>query len=220
MLGLPILSPHSGPRGSFTSRPGRTGPRISTRSSTSWTSGSTLVPATPRFSRPTIASDGPPIGIWKAPTNTAMFKIMGSTAFANLARAVWMIGEDLDDKDIRLMLPVKMNVAKPAPGMKFQIVEPGQLEWLGTTSTTANDAFTEQAGRPGPRPEKLEVAMAWLRAQYPTGVNVMSASDLRYQAEDQGISYSTLKRARAELGLESWKEKAFGGRVTWGWDKP
>src|SRR5262249_52565406 len=50
----------------------------------------------------------------------ALQRILGSTAFAALARATFMVSQDPDDGDRRLFLPVKFNLGKAPAGLAFR----------------------------------------------------------------------------------------------------
>jgi putative DNA primase/helicase len=53
----------------------------------------------------------------KAAGTKALYRAMGSLAFAAAARAVWLVTRDKDDPARRLMLPAKMNLAPEVTGL-------------------------------------------------------------------------------------------------------
>ena len=52
----------------------------------------------------------------------AVYRAMGSLAFAAAARAVWAITKDSDDPERRLFLPAKLNLARDPDGLAYRIV--------------------------------------------------------------------------------------------------
>ncbi len=149
----------------------------------------------------------------KAEAAQAINRVSGSVAFTALARAVWLVGEHPDDPDVRLLLPTKMNVAKPAPGLRFRIVEPGRVEWLGDTDITADEAFAP-VHEDGP---KVKEAMSWLEKALANGAE--RATDIVKQAKQNGISTRTLERAKPRLRINS-ERVATGGKDVWFWSLP
>ena len=57
----------------------------------------------------------------KAPTTTALDRVLGSRAFTAAARAVLGVGEDPTDPAKRLLVPVKSNLGPPAAALAFRI---------------------------------------------------------------------------------------------------
>ncbi|MCH8164627.1 MAG: AAA family ATPase, partial [Planctomycetes bacterium] len=152
----------------------------------------------------------------KSPSDKAMFRVLGSVAFTAYARAVWLIGEDRDsdDPDCRLLLPVKLNIARAAPGLRFRITDRGVVEWLGDTDTTADEAFApadpEDAG------PKVKSAIEWLKGVLADGAQAAMA--IKAQARENCIAARTLDRAKSRLKVVASNEGVFG--QAWYWSLP
>src|SRR5690606_15121279 len=67
---------------------------------------------------------------------------LGSRAFVGLARAVWHVCRDQDNKKRRLLLPGKCNLAAVQTGLGFTIGgEPASVHWNDApVELTADDA--------------------------------------------------------------------------------
>ena len=140
----------------------------------------------------------------------------GSIKIYNANGKTRVIGEDRDEPDTRLMLPVKMNLAKAAPGLRFTITAPGIFEWLGTTDANSVDVFAP-ANHPDEAGPKVREAMDWLEKALAKGP--VLAKTLKQQARNNCISERTLDRAKAMLGVESFLvDGKIGG--DWHWRLP
>lgn len=150
----------------------------------------------------------------KSPSDQAMFRVLGSVAFTAYARACWLIGEDRNDSNYRLMLPVKMNVAKAAPGLRFQIVEPGRVEWDDQpVHMTADEAFSGTAEHPDEAGTKVADAEEWLKSALANGAQ--TAKEIKKQAAENCITERTLERAKSRLNVVSTNKGVFGNAWFW-----
>ena len=78
---------------------------------------------------------------------------MGSRAFTGIARSVWHLSRDSENRDRRLLLPGKSNLTKEQSGLAFAIAgDPGAVQWeRDPVKMTADDAMAQGARRPGRR---------------------------------------------------------------------
>lgn len=150
----------------------------------------------------------------KAPSDQAMFRVLGSVAFTAYARACWLIGEDNEEPGSKLMLPVKLNVAKAAPGLRFEIVDPGRVVWSQQpVDATAEDVFVARVEHPDEAGPKVVAAAEWLQQALANGPQ--RATELRKQAGENCITPRTLDRAKARLGVVASNEGVFGQAWYW-----
>ncbi|WP_347246409.1 AAA family ATPase, partial [Thermogutta sp.] len=145
---------------------------------------------------------------------------MGSRGFTGIARSVWHVSRDVNDKKRRLFLPGKQNLAEEMPGLAFRIVgEPPRVEWeREPVLMTADDGLEaeRQAAQPGPKPDSLEDAKAFLLTALSNGPRL--ANDvLEDWQTNYGGSQRTLYRAKAEIAVESFRE---GNPGPWFWKLP
>ena len=88
---------------------------------------------------------------------------LGSRAFTGLARSVWHLSVDPDDKQRRLLLPGKNNLAEQQQGLAFAISgEPASVHWeRDPVDMSADEALARENGDKG-RSTALDEAVAWL----------------------------------------------------------
>jgi len=148
---------------------------------------------------------------------------LGSRAFTGLARAVWHLTRDAHDKRRRLLLAGKNNLAAEGRGLAFTIASDAgtdpRIRWESDpVDMTADEAIREETASAGEEHRTaLDDAVAWLQAALADGP--VPASEVLDRAAADGIAQKTLKRAKARLGVCSWRE---GSReeATWFWRLP
>jgi hypothetical protein len=144
---------------------------------------------------------------------------LGSRAFTGIARAVWHLTRDGEDKERRLLLPGKNNLAPEGTGLAFRIFgKPAAIEWEpGPVTMNADDALAVENGagrdaKPGPEPEARNMAAEWLRELLRTGAT--PAATVREEAKAAGYAWRTVQRAAESIGVIRQKA-GFGGGWTW-----
>ena len=146
---------------------------------------------------------------------------LGSRAFTGIARAVWHVTHDGDDKARRLLLPGKNNLAPEGSGLAFTICgEPPAIVWeRDPVAMSADDALVAEnesgSRRPGPEPEARNQAVEWLQDLLRDGP--MASAKIKDEAKEAGYAWRTLHRAKDELGIKPYREQ-FGG--AWMWKLP
>jgi putative DNA primase/helicase len=147
---------------------------------------------------------------------------LGSRAFTGIARAVWHLTRDADNKARRLLLPGKNNLAREGDGLAFSIIgEPARNSWeRDPVAMSADDALAAESQareqKPGPDAEALDAASAWLGKALAGGPRL--AKDLIDEWKNgQGGSERTLKRAKQTLGVEAYRDEVPG---PWRWRLP
>ncbi len=145
----------------------------------------------------------------------AIYRSMGSLAFAAAARAVWTICKAPNDPQRRLFLPAKLNLAQDPDGLAYRI-EDGRVLWEpDPVKMHADDVFAEEAksanGR-GNRGSERREATDFIREQLAGGPK--PASDLIELGEQYGFSERTLRRAYKQIGMPAKKE-SFDGPWMW-----
>jgi len=150
----------------------------------------------------------------KSSDGPAVYRAMGSLAFAAAARAVWGVTRDKDDPEgkRRLFLPVKNNLGPDQTGLSFVLTgrhtdgTPCVLWDEGAVTVSADEAFSAQgkgAGRPA---EERSEAEQFLREALADGPR--PAKDVEDEALNRHcISRRTLERARKTAGVEAFRPK-------------
>ena len=141
----------------------------------------------------------------------AINRIGGAMAFVGVARAVWLFCRDKERPDEFQMLCVKKNIGKRSSGLKYKIetrkieiegeqVPQPYVEWIGETDQSANDVLVPKQSRS----TELEKASEWLKSLLRAGPK--RATDVEQEAAAVGFSDRTLKRAKAEVRVQSDKK--------------
>lgn len=141
---------------------------------------------------------------------------IGSRAFTGIARAVWHLTRDTDDKRRRLLLSGKNNLAPEGTGLAFDIGGiPPAIQWEpGPVNMRADDALAAESQGEGDGGALAE-ATDFLRAELAHGRK--TGTEVKAAAKSAGISTRTLERARARLGVVAAPD---GYRGPWTWGLP
>ena len=160
----------------------------------------------------------------------ASHRVIGSTAFTALPRAVFSVVQDAEDDGRKLLLHLKNNIAPAAKGLAYRLAEtvatyigdpPAPLyatrvEWESEhVATTADQAIAQheaalrEAGK-RPQTEAQCEAEEFLREQLDDGAK--SKKDIEQQARAFGISSKVLRTVRERI-CNAVKETDDKGRV-------
>ena len=144
---------------------------------------------------------------------------LGSRAFTGVARSVWHLIRDPKDRDRRLLLPGKNNLAAEGQGLAFTIAgDPPAVCWqteaVDMTATDALAAETAGAESARDRPARDE-AQSWLADVLADGP--VPTAEIREEAEAAGLAWRTIQRARIALSVEPIRGD---GRNAWLWQLP
>lgn len=144
---------------------------------------------------------------------------LGSRAFTGIARAVWHLTRDPNDKNRRLLLAGKNNLAPEGTGLAFDIGGiPPAINWeTSPVNMCADDALAAESegGGDGGDSGALTEAMEFLRAELADGRK--AGTEVKASAKAAGIKTRTLDRARARLGVVAAPD---GYRGPWTWALP
>ena len=127
----------------------------------------------------------------------ALYRAMGSMAFVAAARAAYLVVEDKEDPQRRLLLPMKNNLGEDRTGLAYRLMD-GRIEWEpGVVSTTADVALAAQADREGGRQAVGNNVAEWLRGLLESGP--VPTQTVRTEAEAAGYAWRTVRRAVEDL---------------------
>ncbi len=151
---------------------------------------------------------------------------LGSRAFTGIARAVWHLSRDTENKARRLLLPGKNNLAPEGNGLAFAIVgDPAAVAWEHDPVTmSADDALAVENGiggddhKPGPEPEAQNQAAEWLASEL-ADLQELPVQGLKVAARDAGLAWRTVQKASQRLGVKVHRA-SFGGGCVWRLAKP
>ena len=144
----------------------------------------------------------------------------GSIGFTGAARAVFLVGRTPNNPDQLVMAPVKFNLGAEPPSLSFQIQIDGAgrpyLYWLGMSEYSAGDLLGPAPDRKSGGGAKFHEARMFLKKFLRDGP--VQEKLIEKAATELGLSSTTLKRAKADLGILSTKT---GGRgYDWNWRLP
>jgi hypothetical protein len=153
-------------------------------------------------------------------------RIMGSRAFAAVARAVLYVMTDPDNEAIRLVGQPKNNLGRTdLPTLTFRIdshvvadtdegvVFTGRINWLGETDRSITDVLAETDEGPDASSATSE-AGDWLVDHLASQGGIDESAEIKKAGRKMGHSESSLKRARKRLRIES-ESSGFPRRTFW-----
>ena len=161
-----------------------------------------------------------------ASTTKALHRFIGSIAFVGAPRAAFAVIEDSSDTERRLLLHAKNNLAAPPQGLAFRLKQtivgdPGKgivasrIEWeQEPVRITADEALAAEAAGAADTSSGVE-AENFLKELLAEGP--VQAKQVRADVEAAALSWSTVKRAKARLGIKAEKDGMDGG---WSWSLP
>jgi hypothetical protein len=151
----------------------------------------------------------------KSAQKPAIYRAIGSIAFAAAARVVLAVAQD-PQSERRLLASVKNNLGVPAAALGYTLTD-GRLVW-DTAPVDGVDIDALLAGPSFDRAEHRE-ADTWLRQLLVDGR--VKSTEIERQAAAAGISRRTLFRAKARLHIAADRVGGLGrGAGAWYWSLP
>ena len=149
----------------------------------------------------------------KAQGQKAINRASGSVDVIAAARSALLIGRTgKEAPDERILAQVKCNVGPTGYAYVFSVSD-GEVKWLREDSKTADEVlgnvFSEM-GRPDTQLQAAKDALASILAE-----GTKPQQEVISQMRDAGISESTAKKAKAQLGIVSKKQGPM-----WFWSLP
>jgi hypothetical protein len=148
----------------------------------------------------------------KGTDRRALYRTLGSVAFVAAARLVFAVAPHRERADVRVLVPVKSNVCAPADSLAFRLTD-GRLTWEvdPVLNVTADQLLSAQAlGR-----HERQDAVEWLRAVLSDGP--VSVAVLQAEAKAAGLAWMTVRRAKADLDVDSVRTGGLGADGHWSW---
>lgn len=150
----------------------------------------------------------------------ALYRAMGSIAFAALARIVLAAGSDPEVSTRCYLMPVKQNICQPAATLAYGLTSdpddedgPAVLAWEGApVDGVRADAILGGGISSGEREQQRD-ASEFLQQLLSDGR--MSAEDVWAAVGKNKYSASTISRAKARAGVKTVKEGFKDGRWYW-----
>ena len=137
---------------------------------------------------------------------------LGSTAFTAVARSVWVITRDADDKDLRIFSPVKTNYSINPAGHKFRIIN-GAIQFEPEPFYGDIDDKQDSKGQF----KRSDEAVEWLREKLQPGCRL--SETIFIEAQEDGFNKDLMYKAKGLLKVVASKE-GFGPDGKWFWRLP
>jgi len=158
---------------------------------------------------------------------SAMNRVLGSIAYVAAARSAYLLTRDPSNPDRRLILPLKSNISRHSTGLAFGIrgvrianhIDASTIEFEAEALTDTADEVLRARARPAAKPSALTEAEQFLRDCLADGP--VPVRNVRRIAGDAGLSWATVRRAQASLGIRSTRvSEGGGGAGQWVWQLP
>ena len=147
----------------------------------------------------------------KSGTGKGLYRGLGSIDIAAVARSVLLISKI--EEDLRILAPIKNNLAPIGDSILFQIHDGSKIKWIKTCKITAEQVMLGEASEIVSNSNKLLNAMNTISFCIKNGNK--KALEIANECTKQGISNRTVDTAKAKLGIVSTKTKD-----GWIWDLP
>lgn len=155
------------------------------------------------------------IHVNKSSTSDPLTSLMGSRAFAAVARAVLYVVADSDDPGLRLLGQAKNNLGRmDLSTLRFRVestkvadtdegpVTTGRLQWCGEDARSLTAVLEDAQDHSETRSATSE-AGDWLLGYLADNGGTAPSADVKADGGRNGHSYDALKRARTRLGITS-----------------
>jgi len=142
-------------------------------------------------------------------------RLLGSADIYNSVLSAMIVGKIDKEQGISALHHHKSNMDELGPSQAFRLSKENGYEWLGECDATAPDVLRDDDScgdrtLDSERPEKLEKAMGLLTELLSDGP--CPSEEVFETGLEQGISKPTINRAKAKLGIRSYKDK---NGITW-----
>lgn len=152
----------------------------------------------------------------------ALYRGGGSVGIIGAARSGLLIAKHPDDDGRRVMAPVKNNLAAPPPSLVFTLSEADngavRVDWRGESNLDAAALLSA----PTDNEEKSAATEARDFLEDILQGGSEAVHEIKKQANAAGLSWRTLERAKASMGVQAEREYGSGGGGVkrWVWRLP
>jgi hypothetical protein len=137
----------------------------------------------------------------------AIYRGNGSIDFAAACRSAFLVAEDPEQPERRVLAHVKNSLKARQPSLTYYLTEKDGFRWGEEVSMTADDLLAPGETR-NREARQLEAAKGFLAEVLP-----MASEELFSQGDTRGISKRTLFRAKEEMGIKAKKAGLTGGWI-------
>jgi len=147
----------------------------------------------------------------KGERSKAIYRGIGSIDLTAACRSVLLVGEDPEDRDQKVIIHIKSNLAQKGTSFGYELRE-GQFRWTGESTLTAEDVLSDDHRRTLSTREKAEGRLRELLA-----AGSVPAPEVFKRMDALGFSQSAVNNAKESLNVKSVKSGFVGG---WDWKLP
>jgi len=130
---------------------------------------------------------------------SSLYRVSGSMAFLAQARACWVVAWDNKIEGRRLFMPLKCNLAINPDSLAFKIIDKRVVFDGSPVDVKVDDVLMDREETP------KEEAKKFLRGLLKN--NSYKTKTIFEYAKEEGITQTTLKRAKKDLGIESFQKE-------------
>lgn len=149
----------------------------------------------------------------KAGNDKAIYRGLGSIDITAAARSAIMLDVHPKDKDLRVMMHIKHNLAPRGASLAYELVDGSfekgrvpKLKWLGEVDIHPED-LAQKKGEPGRPDDALQQAITFLKQYLATGPKPIK--QVLADGERRSHAGRTLRRAADKIGVtkegKNWK---------------
>jgi archaellum biogenesis ATPase FlaH len=139
-----------------------------------------------------------------------IYRGLGSIDIAAAARSIIAVGEYQKTAYRRAIVQIKSSLAASGKSLLYDLDPMRGFLWAGTSDLTADEILNAPAEREAPERDGCE---QFLRELLEDGD--VTADEVFKAAKVNGFSVDTVKRAKKEANIKSYKEKITGGKWMW-----
>lgn len=134
----------------------------------------------------------------------AIYRAMGSMSFIAAARSVWAISRDDNDENYRrrFLTPLKTNLSIDPSSLAFSIGNDGVVFEADPVDITSEEALGDKEEKD--EYSQLQEAKEWLKVAFIES-KAIPAKQILKEAKENFIKERTLKRAKSQLGISSFR---------------
>jgi hypothetical protein len=154
----------------------------------------------------------------KARSGRALHAGLGSVDFTAVCRSQLLAGQAAEDRAKRALVHTKSNLGPTGTSLSYDLeAVPGhevpRIAWQGESELRASDLLAAESV--GDERSALEEAGEFLRETLGDGPR--PAREVRSRADEAGIAWRTVVRAKGPLGVSAIREGGAGASGRWVW---
>jgi hypothetical protein len=139
------------------------------------------------------------IGHLRKSAGKSQYRGLGSIDIYAAARSVLVVGRI--GEYTRAVVQDKSNLAPPGKSLSFELDPTTGFNWLGECEATVDDVMSGKPQKESQHEKAKRLILTIL-----SGGGEVAANNIIEGAKDEGISLVTLKRAKAELDVDTFKK--------------